>query len=67
MTVTNVSLKESMINFRILLMKLIDINAYDADASYSRGNALEGLKKYHEAIRCYDNNIDHTPGYTKAW
>ena len=53
-------------NLLNIMIKIIDINAYDADAWSNKGSALEGLKKYDEAIRCYDNAIDIEPGYTKA-
>ncbi|MEQ8189956.1 MAG: tetratricopeptide repeat protein [Candidatus Eremiobacterota bacterium] len=43
------------------------ITTNDFDAWNNKGNALYKLKKYEEAIKCYDKALEIDPDYAYAW
>jgi tetratricopeptide (TPR) repeat protein len=46
-----------------ILQKQLDA----AESWYNKGNALNGLSKYNEAINCYDKVIEIIPHHADAW
>ena len=39
----------------------------NAGAWFNKGNALQGLDKYNEAMQAYDKAIEIDPNYVDAW
>jgi tetratricopeptide (TPR) repeat protein len=66
-------LKEIRIFLKAIIKRLesydeaIEIDPYYADSWYNKGNSLEELGRYDDAIRCYDKAIDLDPTNANAW
>jgi tetratricopeptide (TPR) repeat protein len=49
-------------------MKLFGIKLFGKDVTlYNKGESLAGLKKYEDAIECFNKAIEIDPKYKTAW